>query len=163
MGGVNGEKSEGVVAGVVHLLEKLGDLIDTGSEFSELRSKTGEGETKIVYGYSFRFGIGGERVDAEHFGSVGPDEESGRPVVKEVREPRVEVYDLGGSLRVVAEIPGLPAADLSVELIDDVLRIRAKNERRRFFKELILPCVCDPSIRCISNENGIVEILLERA
>ena len=83
------------------LFKGLGDLIDMVSDLSETEGgeKTQSGEFQVnglgdkaqgVYGFSVRTGIGGA-PKVEHFGNIRKTEAG--PVVADVREPLVDVFD----------------------------------------------------------------------
>ena len=166
-------KEEGRGGGGVFddLLGRLGELLGKLEEAGEKAatvSHTGglgsaDGDHKAVYGVSVRFGIGGEPVRAEPFGNVSRDADTGEAVVREVREPLVDVFEEEGQVLVVAETPGVASEDVRVELRDDVLSITADSDDRRYSKEVLLPRACDPDSLTVSCNNGILEIRLRNA
>lgn len=148
----------GVLQGLADLIEKLGELSDKGAELS----KTGQfGEQKGVsgvYGFSVKVGTGGQGVKVEPFGNIAKDKATGRSVVQEVREPMVDVFEEADHTLVVAEMPGIAAADVQVEAQDDVLTISAARGDRKYRKEVLLPRAYPREKMEISCSSGIVRI-----
>ena len=101
--------SEASSGGLTNLIEKLGELAETGKELNELKPFGKEGGIQGVYGFTIRSGLGGERdggVKVEPFGNVRKDERTGRATVREVMEPPVDVFEESDHVLVVAELPG---------------------------------------------------------
>jgi len=148
----------GVLQGLADLIEKLGELAEKGAELS----KTGQfGEQKGisgVYGFSVKAGIGGQGLKVEPFGNIAKDKATGRSVVQEVREPMVDIFEEADHTLVVAEMPGIEAADIRVEVQDDVLTISADREDRKYRKEVLLPRAYAREKMQISCSNGILRI-----
>lgn len=118
----------------------------------------GERGTTAVYGFSVKVGSGGRPV-VETFGNVREEAGTG-PVVDEVREPMVDVFDEGEVLVVVAEMPGVSEEDVAYEVSGDILRLSGAAEDRRYHKELLLPTPVDESRVSRSYKNGILELRL---
>jgi len=160
---------EGVLHGLGDLVEKLGQLAETGEQLKrsgqfDLQSDSGQ-DMKAVYGFSVRFGAGGDGATAsepkvEPFGNVRRDEHTGVSVVQEVTEPMVDVFDEQDHLKVVAELPGIADEDVKLELDEDILLLRAERGEKKYRKEILLPRVCDPNKLAYSCRNGILEIRL---
>jgi len=99
----------------------------------------------------------------------------------EARFPVLDVEDLGDSIKVTAELPGIDPDDVKVELHGDVLTIRGdkkeevekKDEKRRFyFRERVfgsfsrtiqLPEEVDPDSVEASFEHGLLTVVLKKA
>lgn len=153
---------EGIFRGVGDLVEKLGELAEKG----ETLSKTGEinfgekgKELKGLYGFSFKMGLGGKDIKVEPFGNIRKDKTSGEPVVEEVREPIVDVFEEKDHTLVVAEMPGISVADVHIDVKDDVLTISAeKGKDKKYRKEVLLPRVYPKEKMAVSCNNGILEI-----
>ena len=151
------------------LFKGVGDLIDLISEMAEkgqqVVDKTGEFEVKglgdkgrAVYGFSVRTGIGGiPRV--ERFGNVRATETG--PVVAEVREPLVDLFDEEKEFVVVAELPGVAEEELEIELHEDILSLQTSG-RRKYAKELLLPSPVKADTLQRTYRNGILEIRIEK-
>ena len=157
--------------GLGDVFRGMGDLIELLKEMEaegktevartgELRGKGGLKDLKGVYGFSVKVGLGGEPT-VETFGNIRKGEAG--PTVEEVREPLVDLFDEGGSMRVLAEMPGVEAGDVRVELNDDVLIITAEGKDRKYSKEILLPAKGRRDSVRTSYQNGILEVTAAKA
>ena len=153
--------------GLGGLLRGLGDLLNLAERLAEQGehevSKEGEfsspGGARGVYGFSVRTGLGGAPT-VERFGNVRATSEG--PVVSDTREPLVDVFDEGGEVVVVAEVPGVQEKDIHVELDGDVLALTATGPKRKYEKEVLLPAAVDPEARRQSYQNGYLELRFKK-
>jgi HSP20 family protein len=162
-----GEESSKVSDGVGGLLRGLGTLVDLMNKLTEEGQelhRSGElGNDKkgfkAVYGVSVRLGAGG-KPEVQPFGNV----QAAKPgaAVDDVREPMTDVFDETDHVVVVAEMPGVEAADVHFEVDGDVLALRAARGDRRYDKELVLPAEVDASAASVSFRNGILELRLPK-
>lgn len=151
----------GILKGLGNLVEKLGELAETGRAFSktgEIQGSGAEKGVKGIYGFTVKVGIGGEGVKVEPFGNIRRDAESGRSVVQEVREPAVDVFEESDHTLVVAEMPGIGAEDVSLEVKDDLLTITAERGEKKYRKEVLLPGTFSREKMKLACANGVVEI-----
>ena len=151
----------GILKGLGGLVEKLGELAEAGGELSKSGEIHGLGpdrEAKGVYGFTVKVGLGGEGVKVEPFGNIRRDEESGRPVVQEVTEPAVDVFEESDHTLVVAEMPGVGAEDVRLEVTDDLLTITAERGKKKYRKEVLLPGSFPREKMQVSCANGVLEI-----
>jgi len=151
----------GLFKGLADLVEKLGDLAEKG----ERLSRTGEFDftdrsksLKGVYGFSVKAGLGDEGVRVEPFGNIRKDAKTGESVVHEVREPMVDVFEEEDHTLVVAEMPGISAEDVRLEVKDDLLTIYAEKGDKKYRKEVLLPKSYARGKMLVSCNNGILEI-----
>ena len=149
----------GLFRTVGSFLDLLSDMVEKGQ--TEVR-REGEVELghrkgmKAVYGFSVRLGGEGQpRV--EPFGNVRREKGKG-PVVEEVREPMVDLFDEKEAVVVVAELPGINEKDITVELRDDILTIAAETGEQKYYKEVLLEVPITPDGLTRSYRNGILEI-----
>jgi HSP20 family protein len=162
------EKAAGfeVNLGFGNIFKGMGNLFDLLSEVTEMgeqeitRTKTFSGEGKWkdaqgVYGFSIRMGAGG-KAKVESFGNI-KDSHAG-PVVEEVREPMVDVFDEGNTIQVICELPGVAADDIHVKVEGDVLEIAAEGNQRKYRKEILLTAPVRAKTLKQSYKNGILEI-----
>jgi HSP20 family protein len=153
----------GLFKGLGEFIDLLAEMVET--EESEV-TRTGEFKVKGlgdkargVYGFSVRTGIGGiPRV--ERFGNIRATEEG--PVVAEVREPLVDVFDEGQEIVVVAELPGVAEEEIHIEVQDDILSLETSGERK-YAKEVLLPGRVDAATQQKAYKNGILELRLKKA
>lgn len=149
----------GLIKGLTDLVEKLGELAETGRELRSAGELGGpDDKLKAVYGLRVRLGTGGEAVDVEPFGDLKFDRKSKHPVVQQVREPMVDVIEESDRILVVAEMPGITAQDVSFTVDDDVISIEAAHKNRKYRKEVLLPKPVLKRNTAVSCNNGIVQI-----
>ncbi len=176
MGRMSEQKRRTFADGFAAIFKNLGEIverIETLSKVSPGGEGEGEGEDASwegadapmegVFGFSIRTGAragAGRRVRVERFGNIRqePGEQSTR--VTEVREPMTDVFEEGEHLLVVAEMPGVSADEIEVEVHGDVLLFSTENARRKYRKELMLPRPCATPAESLTCNNGIVEIKL---
>lgn len=151
----------GLLGGLANLLEKLGELAEKGEELrqsGEFETTAGDKPVRGVYGFSIKTGLGEEGVKVEPFGNVHKDSRSGKTVVDEVHEPLVDVFEEQDHVSVVAEMPGIGADDVQLELKDDILSISAARGIKKYRKEVLLPRSFKPEQMSHSCRNGILEV-----
>ena len=109
------EGAGGIFRTVGSFLDLLSDMVEKGE--TEIRREGELGQKKgmkAIYGFSIKLGGEGQpRV--EPFGNVRREKGKG-PVVEEVREPMVDVFDEKDALVVVGELPGVSEKDIPAEL-----------------------------------------------
>lgn len=160
--------SGGFWEGLGNLIEQLGELVEQAEEAGGEVRRTGEfggGAGKGlrgVYGFSVKVGMGDQGARVEPFGNIRTDEESGRVVVRETREPMVDLFDEQDHVLVVAEVPGITDEDVRVELHGDVLTLNAERGDKKYGKELVLPSSFPPDAMRVTCRNGVLEVRLEK-
>lgn len=151
------------------LFKGVGNLIDLVSKMAEEGktevSRTGEikglgGKAKGVYGFTVKMGLGGIPT-VEQFGNIRETEKG--PVVEEVREPIVDVFDEEDKVLVIAEIPGVEEQNIHLDLKGDILSISAEDRDRKYSKEVLLPSAVDTGTMKSSYKNGILEVTFPKA
>lgn len=153
----------GLFKGLGDFIDLLGEMIETGEEevtrSGEFRVKGLGDKARGVYGLSVRTGIGGiPRV--ERFGNIRSTEEG--PVVAEVREPLMDVFDEGEEFVVAVELPGVAEDEIRIEMQDDILSLETTGELK-FAKEVLLPAAVDANTLQKTYRNGILELRLNKA
>lgn len=153
------------MSGLTNLIESLGELAEKGKELQGVREFGGD-ELKGVYGFTIRTNLGqgdqGQGVKVEPFGNVRPDEKTGRVKVHEVIEPPTDIFDEPDHVLVVAELPGVGPDDLSVDLQEDILNIKAQRGDRKYQKEVLLPAAFTPGQMTQTCRNGMLEVRFQR-
>ncbi len=157
----------GLINGLSSLVDKATELAEKGEELS----KTGEfrvggippgvrrgRDVRGVYGFTVRTMAGG-KPKVQTFGNIKKTPKG--PVVEEMREPIVDVFEEGDTIRAIAELPGIQEADIHVEVKGDMLTLSAEG-KRKYQKEVLLPAVVDEENVTSSYENGILEIVLQK-
>jgi HSP20 family protein len=153
----------GLFKGLGDFIDLLGEMAETGQEevtrSGEFRVKGLGDQARGVYGFSVRTGIGGiPRV--ERFGNIRTTEEG--PVVAEVREPLVDLFDEEQEIVIVAELPGVGQGEIHVEVQEDILSLETSGERK-YAKEILLPEAVDAATLQKAYKNGILELRLKKA
>jgi HSP20 family protein len=148
-----------IFGGISDFLEKLGDLAEKGEQLSQSGEIQGKGkDIKGVYGFSIKVGLGNEGVKVEPFGNIHKDEATGQSVVREIREPMVDVFEEKDHTLVVAEMPGISAESVQLDVKDDLLTIYAEKGDKKYRKEVLLPKAYPKEKMLVSCNNGILEI-----
>lgn len=149
--------------GLGDFVELMGGLAEQGERLAERQgefSVKGLGEeARGVYGFSIRTGIGGI-PQVQRFGNIRPTPKG--PVVDDVREPLVDVFDEGPEIMVTAELPGVADEDVIVTAGEDVLSLETRGEHR-FAKEIPLPAKVDGASLRRSYRNGILQMHVRKA
>ena len=156
--------------GLGGIFKRLGGIIESVSKLSsELEdidtTKTGEikglgDKVRGHYGFTVRT-MGGGKVKVEPFGNIRKTEKG--PVVEEVREPLVDVFDEEKEFKVIAELPGVTEDEIKVGISGDILTISAEGKRRKYHKETLLTAKTKPETMTKSFKNGILEITFAKA
>ncbi len=155
----------GILKGLTDLIEKLEDLGGEAQELSRTGEIHGKGDAKDVkgvFGFTVKVGLGDQGVRVEPFGNVRTDKTSGKAIVQEMREPMVDVFEEKDFVLVVAEMPGVDADDIELDVQEDVLTVSAKREDRKYRKEVLLPGSFRRDRMTVSCNNGVVEIKCQR-
>jgi HSP20 family protein len=164
---------EGLMAGFLRLLERVEQISEEGGErvfrgTFPARSSSGGGggeprALKGVYGVSLKVGgLGGDEVKIEPFGNLRRDETTGEPVLEEVREPLVDVFDEPQGVLIVAEMPGVEAEDVRVAVEGARLTLEAERGERRYKKQLDVPAGLRADQVDVHGQNGIIELRARR-
>lgn len=175
--GNRGTKGLGdILKGLGEFVEKLSDVEaqveeklsrgEDGSTSSQGEWKSRDGRVRGIYGVNVKVGLGGKNLEFEPFGHVrrasagAAGKDAGKDaVVEELREPLVDVFEEPGRILIVAEMPGVAAADVKLSLEGDLLTITACRADRRYQKEMQLPALIDPAKAITTANNGVVEIV----
>ena len=154
-----GGSAAGILSGLTGLVEKLNELAETGAELRRSGQIHGAAnELKGIYGFTVKVGLGGQAPRVEPFGNIRTDKTTGRAVVEEIREPVVDVFEEKDHLLIVAEIPGIGAANVRLEVKDDVLTIQAAKGDKKYRKEVLLPGSYPKDKMRLACNNGVLEI-----
>jgi HSP20 family protein len=146
------------------LFKGLGNFMDLASKLSE-EGYERKGEikglprgAKGVYGFSIKTMAGKPVI--ESFGNIRETVKG--PVVEEVREPMVDVFDEKDRILVIAELPGVSESEIKIEVTGDILNLTASDKDRKYAKEVLLPGKVKPNSEKTTYKNGILEITLEK-
>jgi HSP20 family protein len=152
----------GIFGGLGDLIEKLTELAEKGEDLKKMQEFSTDfngKEMKGVYGFNVKFGIGNDKksgIKVEPFGNMKADKKKGVSV-EEIREPMVDVIEEDDHFLILAEMPGVSAKEVRVEINDDILELSAESGERKFRKEILLSANCESKAKVKCN-NGVVEI-----
>jgi len=94
------------------------------------------------------------------YGKPLPSRRIETPTKEEVREPLVDLFEEEGEIIVVAELPGVPEADIEVKKTEEgLLQIKAGH---KFYKELKIPVKVNYEKMTKRYNNGVLEIKLPK-
>jgi HSP20 family protein len=146
--------------GIGNLIDFVSKLEEEGKTIEQTREFTSpSGRVKAVYGVSIKMGLGGMPT-VESFGNVKKTAQG--PVVEEVRQPLVDVFDEQDHVLVIAELPGVGEEQIHIELKGDILILSAENGDRKYYREVILPGDVDASTLQSSYKNGVLEVKISK-
>jgi HSP20 family protein len=151
----------GILKGLADLVETLGELTETGQEISrtgEIHGPDSGKNVRGIYGFNVKFGLEGDKVRVEPFGNIRRDKKTGQSAVQEIREPVVDVFEEEDYTLVIAEMPGISAQDVRLDVKDDLLTISAEKGDKKYSKEVLLPRNYSKEKMLIACNNGILEI-----
>jgi HSP20 family protein len=152
----------GLFKGIERLVDLAADLKEAGGEIrkeGEIDLSHLKKDMKGVFGFSIRTDLGGKPI-VEPFGNVRKTPKG--PIVEEEREPITDVFDEEEELRVYAEMPGVDAEDIKLDLKGDILDISAQTGDRKYNKEVLLPAKVKPETLTSSYKNGILEVRMKK-
>lgn len=152
-----------ILGGLTDIAEKLNEISEKGESVSrqgEFTLPSKEGGVKGVYGFSLKTGLGGkgDKIRVEPFGNIRKDKKTGEAVVQEIHEPLIDVFEDEKATVLIAEMPGVGAEDIIIDVHDDVLTISAHKGEKKYLKEVLLnhfPVEDKIEVTC---NNGIVTI-----
>lgn len=157
---------EGFLGGLSNLLGTLSELAEKGQELRNsggFKTKDGR-DVNFHYGVSVRTLNGGRDLRVEPFGNIHPHakeraaEARSESVVAEVREPLTDIFEEDDHVLVVAEMPGVGAAEATFEVAGDILTIAAEHGGKRYRKEVLLPRAFEAGEMSSTCNNGVFEI-----
>ena len=157
-----------IISGLSEIAEKLNEVSakgETVSKTGEFTFPSKEGGTKGVYGFSLKTGIGGkdDNVRVEPFGNIRKDSKTGAVVVQEIHESLVDLFEDRDATTLIAEMPGVGAEDIKLEVQDDVLTVSAAKGEKKYRKEILLSHTFTREKTTVTCNNGIVTIRCEKA
>jgi HSP20 family protein len=115
----------------------------------------------IVYGYSMTIGPDGKPVVRE-FGNVKRRTDAPLKDITDEREPLIDVVDSEGTIKVIAELPGVKKDDIALSVDGTKLTISVSTADRKYHKELQLPSPVKLESARSTYNNGILEITFEK-
>jgi len=136
------------------LEEMIEDLIK-GMRLPSTLDKRGP----FVWGFSVTVGPDKKPMVRE-FGNVEPSMRGA--MVREDREPLVEVIDEVDKIVIVAEMPGVEKKDIRLKATEDSVTISAETPERKYHKKVDLHIKVDPQSSKAIYNNGVLEVEFEK-
>lgn len=163
-----GFKLQDVLRGITDLVD-LVQKMDAEKKTEE--SKTGNfqfSRDKNVFqgSYGFSVKLGGLPEKSQSVSPVIVD--AGR-VIKEKKmpddawEPVTDIFDEGGTVQIVVEMPGISEHQVNIEISGSMLDITMEKGKAGVIKSVPLPCPVKPESLQYSVRNGILKIILDKA
>ncbi|MDP8313708.1 MAG: archaeal heat shock protein Hsp20 [Candidatus Celaenobacter antarcticus] len=152
----------GLFKGIEKLVDIAQELKESGGEIKK------EGEIDLgnlkkgmkgVFGFSVKSAVGGKPV-VEPFGNIKRTPKG--PTIEKEREPITDIFDEEDEVIVMAEMPGINADDIKLDLKEDILDISAQNKDRKYHKEVLLPAKIKAETLRSSYKNGILKIKMKK-
>ena len=139
-------------------IERLQNMMRSFMDPEVIKKLQQQSNKPIVSGFSIRMGPNG-KVDVEQFGNVAPKGE--RPMVKDEREPMVDVINKPKEVTVIAELPGVDKKSISLKVTgeNNVLDIFVPH---KFSKKVKLPAKVRTKLAKANYKNGVLEVNLAK-
>jgi len=83
------------------------------------------------------------------------------PPLRKQKEVVVDLFDEGGYIKIIAELPGVRKKDIKTEVKDNILIISTIGISQKYYKEVTLPCSVKGEMDS-SYKNGILQIKAEK-
>jgi len=148
----------GLLGGLSAFMEQFKELAEKQKSSDDDKDNPLNG----IFGFNIRSLMGEEgHIKVEPFGNVRRDAE-GKATVHAVREPMVDVFEEEDHVLVLAEMPGVGAEHIKVEIEEDLLFIEAANGDKRYRKEVLLSVTVPASAMTFTCHNGVLQVRLKR-
>ena len=115
----------------------------------------------IVHGFKVQFGSDG-KPHIEDFGDRAIKSPKGEPTISEEREPLTDIIEGDEEVAVTVEMPGVEKEDIDLNVTGDTLEITVDNPKRKYHKQLDLPCDVKPKTTEATYKNGVLDVVVKR-
>ncbi|AKH96855.1 Hsp20/alpha crystallin family protein [Halanaeroarchaeum sulfurireducens] len=78
-------------------------------------------------------------------------------------DTHVDVQETDDDIRVVADLPGVAKSDISLQCDGDHLTVSAASDVREYDERITLPAPVDPDTGTATYNNGVLEVVFDRA
>ena len=150
-------KGLGKLIDLASVVAEKGEALKREGEFTS-KTKSGQ-EIRGVYGFTIKTALSG-KPEVRTFGNIKKTPQG--PVVKEAREPMVDIFDEEKEILIVAELPGMSESAIRTELSVDILTLSAEEGDRKYYREVLLPAPVKEETLRKSFKSGILEIRFEK-
>ena len=161
-----GQGIGGIFKGLAGFVDACAKFAEQGEEFKKngeidlggLGKIKGLKDLKGVYGVNIRTMSNGSH-SVQPFGNIKTSPKG--PVVKEMREPLVDLFEEKDEIQIIAEMPGVDEEEISLETKGDILVIKAKGKNRQYEKEVLLSRSVEAKDLKWTYNNGVLEIIIQ--
>ena len=103
-----------------------------------------------------------ERMMEEMMGTTGSAGNVERPGLQKTASTHVDVQQTDEEIRVIADLPGVEKADISLQCDGEFVTISATSSTREYDEKVRLPARVDPETGSATYNNGVLEVTFER-
>jgi HSP20 family protein len=116
----------------------------------------------FVHGFKIQYGPDG-KPKIEDFGNKPIKSPKGESLISEEREPLTDIIEGDNDVAVTVEIPGVEKEDIDLNVTKEILEIRVDTHKRKYHKNLNLPCDVLPKTTKATYKNGILDVVIKRS
>lgn len=99
----------------------------------------------------------------QHNSGVGPARRQDRRGSEAGHDIHLDIHETEGELRVVADIPGVEKEDIELKCDGTTLTLDADGGDRHYSERIDLPARVDEHAASATYNNGVLEVVLDRA
>lgn len=115
----------------------------------------------VMHGFKVQFGPDG-RPRIEDFGNKSVKSPEGEPIISEEREPLTDLIEGDNDVAVTLEMPGIEKHDIDLNATIDTLEIKVDTPKRKYHKQIDMPCDVLPKTTKATYKNGILDVVIKR-
>jgi HSP20 family protein len=115
----------------------------------------------VVHGFKIQFGPDG-KPRIEDFGNRQIKSPEGEPLISEEREPITDIIEGDEDVSVTVELPGVEKNDIDLNVTKDSLEMKVDTPKRKYHKQVDLPCDVIPKTTKATYKNGILDVVIKR-
>ncbi|MCK5217839.1 MAG: Hsp20/alpha crystallin family protein [Methanosarcinales archaeon] len=75
------------------------------------------------------------------------------------KKPMVDILQADDTLHVIIEMPGINKQDITIDLVGDILNIKALSDDRKYSEQIELPAKVLPDPIKATYKNGVLEVI----
>jgi len=128
----------GLFNSIDSLVDLAQNLEDAGGEIKEQRELKINGR-KGIFGFSVRNIVGKDGKKTPIVQPFGNIKKTGKgTVVKDAREPIVDIFKMKNTVQIVAELPGVLKSEIKYSIKKNILTLSTTGSKK-YSKEIVLP------------------------
>jgi len=136
------------------------DIQRMTEELMKMLSNAQPGKS-VMHGFKVQFGPDG-KPRIEDFGNRSIKTPDGEPTISEEREPLTDIIEGDDDVAVTLEMPGIEKHDIDLNVTTDTLEIKVDTLKRKYHKQLDMPCDVLPKTTTATYKNGILDVVIKR-